>query len=133
MSSVLNSLDLTDPTIMAGLLLIGGLIIFLSPLINVLQLFGVLLLLGGICIYTTGSLRIVRGAREKLHSLPERMNAATAALRAADSAKQAAEAAQAKTVVDYLPSLDMFFADKSVGAYLSDNMFKLTDPHPAGS
>jgi hypothetical protein len=36
-----------------------GLVIFLSPSINVLQLFGVLL--GGICICTTGSLRIVKG------------------------------------------------------------------------
>jgi hypothetical protein len=126
------SLEMSDPKVVAGLLLVGGLVIFLSPLINVLQLFGLLLVLGGVLICTTGSLQIVQGARRRLQSLPERMDAATAALRAADSATQAAKAARATNNVEYLPTLDMFFAGKSVGAYVSDNMFKLNDPHPAG-
>lgn len=124
--------NLSDPVVVSSLLLVGGLVIFLSPLINVLQLFGILLVLGGILIYTTGSLRVVKGVRHKLQTMPARMDAATAALRAADSANRAAAAVRPKKIVEYLPSLDMFFADKSVGAYVSDNMFKLTDPHPAG-
>lgn len=123
---------LSDPAVVSTLLLVGGLVIFLSPLINVLQLFGILLVLGGILIYTTGSLRVVRGVRHKLQSMPARMDAATVALRAADSAKQAADAVRPKKIVEYLPSLDMFFSDKSVGAYVSDNMFKFNDPHPVG-
>ncbi|GAQ91694.1 hypothetical protein KFL_008360020 [Klebsormidium nitens] len=78
------------------------------------KLFGVLLVLGGVLIYTTGSLRVVRGARARLQALPERMDAATAALRAADSATQAAKAAAPKNTVQYLPTLDMFFAGNSV-------------------
>ncbi|GAQ93336.1 hypothetical protein KFL_014490020 [Klebsormidium nitens] len=97
------------------------------------KLFGVMLVLRGVLIYTTGSLRVVRGARARLQALPERMDAATAALRAADSATQAAKAAAPKNTVQYLPTLDMFFAGKSVGTYLSDNMFKLNDPHPSGT
>ncbi|GAQ91764.1 hypothetical protein KFL_008480050 [Klebsormidium nitens] len=88
------------------------LFVFLSPVISVLQLLGVLLVLGGILIYTSGDLRLVRGVRKRLQGLPARMDAATAALRAADAAKQAAAAAQKKTTVEYLPSLDMFYKVK---------------------
>lgn len=133
MAALPLDIDMANPRVVAGLLLVSGLIIFLSPLINVLQLFGVLLVLGGVLICTTGSLRVVSGARARLQALPERMDAATAALRAADSATQAAKAAAPKNTVQYLPTLDMFFAGNSVGAYVSDNMFKLSDPHPAES
>jgi asparagine N-glycosylation enzyme membrane subunit Stt3 len=132
--AIVENIDLTslsDPMVVSGLLLVGGLVIFLSPLINVLQLFGILLVLGGILIYTTGSLRVVSGVRHRLQNTPAHLDAATAAMRAADSANLAAAAVKPKKIVEYLPSLDMFYADKSVGAYLSDNMFKITDPHPA--
>lgn len=128
-----QNIVLQNPKILAALLLGASLFVFLSPVISVLQLLGILLVLGGILIYTSGDLRLVRGVRKRLHELPAKMDAATAALRAADAAKQAAKAAQKKTRVEYLPSLDMYYAGKSVGAYLSDNMFKLLDPHPGSS
>ncbi|GAQ91462.1 hypothetical protein KFL_007890100 [Klebsormidium nitens] len=115
-----------DPKVLVPILLGLGLIAFLSPLISVLQLFGILLVLTAALLYVRQD--DVSNKRKRLQQGNRDLDPATAAMAAAEAATAAARAAKGSKQVELLPTLDMFYDKSNIGAYISDNMFGSMNP-----
>jgi hypothetical protein len=125
-SSLVNAVKI-DPKLLVPVLLGLGLIVFLSPLISVLQLFGILLVLTAALLYVRRD--DVSNKRKRLQQGDRDLDPATAAMAAAEAATAAARAAKGSKLVELLPTLDMFYDKSNVGAYISDNMFGAASTH----
>jgi hypothetical protein len=125
-SSLVNAVKI-DQKLLVPVLLGLGLIVFLSPLISVLQLFGILLVLTAALLYVRRD--DVSNKRKRLQQGDRDLDPATAAMAAAEAATAAARAAKGSKLVELLPTLDMFYDKSNVGAYISDNMFGAASAH----